>query len=78
MMSTRDKRIAAWLNVSIATFYRWRKAGLLPRRPQTPDEAREMRRRIDEARDDALNARHDSQQGRTPLHSVAKTLGARQ
>ncbi len=75
MPMTSDKRIADWLNVSIATLYRWREAGLLPRRPKCREEAEVMRRRIDAAKDDAILARKRGQSGRTSLNAVVQALG---
>jgi len=75
MCRDNDKRIADWLQVSIATYYRWRKAGLLPLRPIAREEAAEMRRRIDAARDYATCARQLGQRGRTSLVLAAKILG---
>lgn len=74
-MGAVDKRIAEWLGVSMPTYYRWRRAGLLPRRPESVSAALEMRARIDEARDAAVFVRPPGQQGRTRLATVAKAFG---
>lgn len=70
-----DKRIAAWMKISIATYYRWRAAGLIVRRPISTDEAQELRRRIDLAQDNAAFARQRGQLGRTTLDAIAQALG---
>jgi len=75
---TADKRIAAWLNVSMTTYYRWRRSGLLPRRPGSPAEALEMLARIEAAHDAAAFDRPLGRLGRTRLDAVAKALGDRQ
>jgi predicted site-specific integrase-resolvase len=75
MGRANDKRIAEWLGVSLATYYRWRGAGLLPRRPKSVEEAREMRAGIDAARDQAAFGRSSRRSGRTGLEAVAHVLG---
>ena len=74
MTSANDKRIAIWLGISIATFYRWRNAGLLPRRPKSQAEADVMLRKIEQARDDAAftHPRH----GRVKLAVMAQNLSS--
>lgn len=74
-MGAPDKRIADWLDVSLPTYYRWRKEGLLPRRPGSAAEAREMRALIEAARDAAAFARLPGRRGRTRITAVAQALG---
>lgn len=79
-----DKVIIAWLSdVSIANggsnippsrFYRWLSAGVLPRRPRTKEDAAQLLRRIDEARDKALIRRPRGLRGRLPLAAIATTV----
>ena len=76
-MGTADKRIAKWLGVSLATYYRWRKVGLLPRRPGSAAEALEMLARIEAAGDAAAFAWPRGRPGRTWLYTVAQVLGDR-
>ena len=76
-MCIRDRRIADWLGVSEATYYRWRLAGLLPRRPMSREDAKEIRARIDAARDIAAFFRPCGRLGRTGLDAVAQALGGR-
>lgn len=70
MISTNDKQIARWLGISIATFYRWRNAGLLPHRPKSQEEAAVMRINIEHARDNA--AFSGSRRGRARLDIMAQ------
>lgn len=74
MNPSNDKRIASWLQTSQATFYRWLKAGLLPRRPKTQEEAQEMRKKIDLARDRATRMRPNGMSGRTSIDAVISAL----
>ena len=71
-----DTLIAQWMLVSLATLYRWREAGLLPCRPSSAEEARQLRARIDSARDLAAFRRLPGHPGRTSLEAVARELGA--
>lgn len=71
-----DKRIAVWLNTSSANFYRWLAVGLLPWRPKSQEEAKEMRRKIDLARDNATRKRPKGLVGRTSLAAVVKEMEA--
>jgi hypothetical protein len=75
MGAVSDGRIAQWLGVSPATYYRWRDARLLPVRPKSAEAAREMRARIDAAFEDAARGRPPGRPGRTPLYAVARELG---
>ena len=77
MRAVNDKRIAAWLGVSSATYYRWREAGILAQCPKSREEAEEMRRRIDDAREAAALARKRGLRGRTSLCSLVEVLGGR-
>lgn len=77
-MGTADKRIAEWLGISLPTYYRWRRAGLLPRRPDSASAAQEMRASIDAARDFAVFGRPPGRPGRTRLEKVAQALGKKQ
>jgi len=70
-----DKRIAGWLKISLASFYRHLAIGLLWRRPRSPEEAKEMLRKIDMARDNATRMRPKGMTGRTPLDAIVKALG---
>jgi hypothetical protein len=74
MPATNDKRIANWLGLSIQGFYRWRHAGLLPRRPRSAQEAHAMLEKIAAARDAALLGRPPNRIGRTSLEEVAHAL----
>jgi hypothetical protein len=75
MRRVSDTRIAQWMSVSPATLYRWREAGLLPCRPSSAEEARQLRVRIDAAWDIAAFRRSPGRSGRTPLEAVARELG---
>ena len=77
MRSKNDKRIANWLGVSAATYYRWRLAGLVCRRPASHEEAIELRSQIDAAFDNAVLARQHGQRGRTSIDEVVKVLESR-
>lgn len=72
-----DTRIACWLGLSPATYYRWRAAGLLPCQPRSAEEAREMRARVEAARDCAAFNRPPGLLGRTRLDDIAHELGDR-
>lgn len=74
-MRAPDKQIAQWLGVSLPTYYRWRSAGLLSRRPESSSVAREMRTRIDAALETAIVLRPSGMLGRTTLEAVVKALG---
>ena len=75
MRRVSDTRIAQWMSVSPATLYRWREAGLLTCRPSSAEEARQVRARIDAARDLAAFRRSPGHPGRTSLEAVALELG---
>lgn len=74
MSSANDKRIAAWLGISIPTFYRWRRAGLLPRRPRSVEEAKALLDHVDAARDASPLRRARETTGRPRLEEVASLL----
>lgn len=76
-MRTADKCIADWLRMSLPTLYRWRRAGLLPHRPDSEAEALAMLDQIEAARDRAAFARPRGLVGRTRLDAIAQGLGDR-
>lgn len=71
-----DKRIADWLETSSANFYRWLAIGLLPQRPTSQEEAKEMLRKIDLARDNATRKRPKGLVGRTTLAAIVTEMEA--
>lgn len=74
MSTTSDKRIAGWLGCSLATYYRWRRVGLLPERPRSVEEARCVLDRVRAAQDAAIFRRPTGVCGRTRLQDVAREL----
>lgn len=69
-----DKQIVSWLQTSPATFYRWLKLGLIPRRPRSLEEAQEMLCKIYLAKDHATCTRPNGMSGRTSINAVVNAL----
>ena len=69
-----DKQIVGWLQTSPATFYRWLRLGLIPRRPRSPEEAQGMLCKIYLAKDHATRMRPNGMSGRTSINAVIRAL----
>ena len=68
-----DGRIADWLGISPACFYRWRASGLIRSRPRSAEEAAALLRRVQVGQDLALD-RSGRRSGRPSLAEIAAAM----